>query len=66
MLEIWRSPRFRTGTRLRETAQFLLRLLDPTVASDYAFPGDRRVYWRRVGQVARGWLRRSAQPAGMR
>jgi len=62
MLEIWRSPRFATGSRLREAFAFLLRLLDPAVASDYAFPGDRRVYWRRVVQVIGGWLRRRQQP----
>jgi hypothetical protein len=58
MLEIWRSPRFSAGTRLRETLAFLARLLDPAVASDYAFPGDRRVYWRRVCQTVGRWLRR--------
>lgn len=62
MLEIWRSPRFGIGYRLRETFAFLLRLADPTVASDYAFPGDRGVYWRRVVQVVGGWLRRRPQP----
>jgi hypothetical protein len=62
MLEIWRSPRFGTGYRLRESFTFLARLLDPAVASDYAFPGDRRVYWHRVAQVAGGWLRHRRQP----
>lgn len=63
MQEIWRSPRFTTAYRLRETFAFLARLLDPTVASDYAFPGDRRVYWHRMTQVAGGWLRlRRPQP----
>lgn len=62
MLEIWRSPRFGIGFRLRETLAFLLRLADPSIASDYAFPGDRRVYWRRVLQVVSGWLRRSPRP----
>src|SRR3546814_2269198 len=57
MLEIWRSPRFAMKARLRETAAFLARLLNPTIKSDYAFPGDRTLYWRRVGQVIRGWLR---------
>ena len=57
MLEIWRSSRFPPAQRLRETLAFLLRLLDPRVASDYSFPGDRLVYWRRVAQVIRGWLR---------
>lgn len=66
MIEIWRSPRFPTGSRLRETAAFLLRLVDPTVASDYAFDGDRGVYWRRVGQVAGGWLRRDGRPSDTR
>ena len=32
-------------------------ILDPRIASDYAFPGDRSVYWHRVAQVVRGWLR---------
>src|SRR3546814_4338182 len=41
MLEIWRSPRFAMKARLRETAAFLARLLNPTIKSDYAFPGDR-------------------------
>src|SRR3546814_11922562 len=50
MLEIWRSPRFGMGPRLRESVAFLLRLLDPRIASDYAFPGDRALYWRRVAQ----------------
>ncbi|WP_193369769.1 hypothetical protein [Pelagibius marinus] len=58
MLEILRSPRFDAGLRLRETAAFLLRLCNPTIASDYAFPGDRGVYWHRVAEVALGWLRR--------
>lgn len=62
MLEIWRSPRFGTGQRLRETAAFLLRLLSPVVASDYAFPGDRLVYWHRVAQVVGGWLRPPRRP----
>lgn len=58
MLEIWRSPQFGTGYRLRESFAFLARLLDPAVASDYAFPGDRRVYWRRMAQIAGGRLHR--------
>jgi hypothetical protein len=58
LLEIWRSPRFGAGPRALETLRFLLRLLDPRVASDYAFPGDRGLYWRRVAQVLRGWFRR--------
>lgn len=58
MLEIWRSPRFGAGPRLRESLAFLLRLLDPRVVSDYAFPGDRALYWRRVAQILGGWLRR--------
>lgn len=62
MLEIWRSPRFRTGYRLRESFAFLARLFDPTVASDYAFPGDRRVYWHRVRQVAGGRLSHRRPP----
>lgn len=57
MLEIWRSARFTPGQRLHETFAFLLRLLDPRIASDYSFPGDRLLYWRRVAQVIRGWLR---------
>jgi hypothetical protein len=57
MLEVWRSDRFASGQRLYETIAFLLRLLDPRVASDYSFPGDRQAYWRRVAQVVRGWLR---------
>lgn len=57
LLEIWRSARFAPGQRLRETLAFLMRLLDPRIASDYAFPGDRLLYWRRVAQVIRGWLR---------
>lgn len=61
MLEIWRSPRFGRGERLRETLVFLLRLLDPRIASDYAFPGDRALYWRRVAQILRGWLRRGGR-----
>lgn len=56
LLEIWRSPRFGPGQRLHETFAFLLRLADPRVASDYLFPGDRVLYWRRVGQCIRGWL----------
>ena len=56
MIEIWRSPRFGGSARLRETAAFLARLADWRVASDYAFPGDRAVYWHRVGQVLGGWL----------
>ena len=59
MMEIWRSPRFGVSQRLRETLTFLLRLLDPSVASDYAFPDDRGLYWRRVAQVVGGWLRRA-------
>jgi hypothetical protein len=57
MLEIWRSARFSPAQRRRETIAFLLRLLDPRVASDYAFPGDRRVYWHRMMQVIGTWLR---------
>ena len=57
MLEIWKSPRFSPGQRCRETFAFLLRLLDPRVASDYAYPGDRLLYGYRVAQVVRGWLR---------
>jgi hypothetical protein len=56
ILEIWRSPRFAPPQRLRETAAFVLRLLDPRVASDYAFPGDSVLYWRRVAQVLRSWI----------
>ena len=56
MLEIWKSPRFSPGQRCRETFAFLLRLLDPRVASDYAYPGDRLLYGYRVAQVVRGWL----------
>ena len=58
MLEIWRAPRFSWGQRLKQTFAFLLRLPDPRVASDYAFPGDRALYWRRVAQVVRGWVQR--------
>lgn len=58
LLEIWRSPRFGLGTRLHETLKFLLRLADPRIASDYAFPGDRGLYLQRVAQIFRGWLRR--------
>jgi hypothetical protein len=57
MLEIWRSGRFSRWQRTRESLAFLLRLLDPRIASDYAFPGDRMLYWHRVAQVIRGWLR---------
>jgi len=57
LLEIWRSSRFTPGQRLRETLAFLLRLLDPRIVSDYAFSGDRFLYWHRVAQVIRGWLR---------
>lgn len=64
MLEIWRSPRFRTGARLRESAAFLLRLIDPTISSDYAFTGDRGVYWRRLSQVVGGSFRRRRRPSG--
>lgn len=56
MLEVWRSTRFSPRQRLQESFAFLLRLLDPRVASDYSFPGDRLVYWRRMAQVIRGWL----------
>ena len=56
LLEIWRSSRFTFVQRLNETFTFLLLLLDPRIASDYAFPGDRQLYWRRVVQVVRGWL----------
>ena len=56
MIEIWRSSRFTFAQRLNETFAFLLRLLDLRIASDYAFPGDRKLYWRRVAQVVRGWL----------
>jgi len=62
MLEIWRAPHFRTGYRLRETIAFLARLLNPAIASDYAFPNDNRVYWHRVAQVFGGWLRRRQPP----
>lgn len=58
MIEIWRSPRFARGQRLWESLAFLLRLLDLRIASDYAFPGDRMVYWHRVKQVIGGWLRK--------
>lgn len=58
MLEIWRSSRFGPGQRLRESLAFLLRLADPRVASDYLFPGDRALYWRRVAQCLREWLGR--------
>lgn len=58
LLEIWRSARFGFGQRLRETLAFLLRLLDPRIASDYVFPGDRTLYWHRVAQVIRDFLRR--------
>lgn len=57
MLEIWRSARFSPAQRRHETLAFLLRLLDPRIASDYAFPGDRLVYWRRMRQVIGTWLR---------
>jgi hypothetical protein len=57
MLEIWRSTRFSSAQRRRETLAFLLRLFDPRVASDYAFPGDRLVYWHRMMQVIGTWLR---------
>ncbi len=57
MLEIWRSARFSPAQRRRETLAFLLRLLDPRVASDYVFPGDRLVYWHRMMQVIGTWLR---------
>jgi hypothetical protein len=57
MLEIWRSERFSRRQRSRESLAFLLRLLDPRIASDYTFPGDRMLYWRRVAQVIRGWVR---------
>lgn len=60
MLEIWRSERFSPPQRMRETIAFLLRLLDPRIASDYSFPGDRLLYWRRVAQIVRGWLRARA------
>jgi hypothetical protein len=56
MLEIWRSARFSPKERLRESLVFLLRLFDWRIASDYAFPGDRFLYWRRVAQVIRDWL----------
>ena len=61
MLEIWRSARFSREQRARETIAFLLRLLDSRVASDYAFPGDRLLYWHRVAQVVRGWLHRRSE-----
>ena len=58
LLEIWRSARFGLWQSLRETLAFLLRLLDPRIASDYVFPGDRTLYWHRVAQFMRGCFRR--------
>jgi hypothetical protein len=60
LVEIWRSDRFASSHRLRETLAFLLRLFDLRVASDYIFPGDRILYFHRAAQVIHGWLRRRA------
>jgi hypothetical protein len=57
MLEIWRSPRFSKAQRARETLSFIRRVFDLRVDSDYSFPGDRLVYWHRVAEIIRKWLR---------